>query len=98
MQRGKRGLNPRKQESADARKVRGDHRQQRQSPSGKQLEVEFATPFAVWSISNQPAQGSISAHLGKHLNNHHGYNYEYRSEEHTSELQSLRHLVCRLLL
>src|ERR1035438_171724 len=30
-----------------------------------------------------------------------GYSYElwtYRSEEHTSELQSLRHLVCRLLL
>src|SRR5262245_64629976 len=25
-------------------------------------------------------------------------NVEYRSEEHTSELQSLRHLVCRLLL
>src|SRR5262245_64475572 len=24
--------------------------------------------------------------------------YERRSEEHTSELQSLRHLVCRLLL
>src|ERR1035441_4193034 len=24
--------------------------------------------------------------------------FEYRSEEHTSELQSLRHLVCRLLL
>src|SRR5262245_56711058 len=24
--------------------------------------------------------------------------YEIRSEEHTSELQSLRHLVCRLLL
>src|SRR5258705_9418869 len=24
--------------------------------------------------------------------------YKYRSEEHTSELQSLRHLVCRLLL
>ena len=24
--------------------------------------------------------------------------YFYRSEEHTSELQSLRHLVCRLLL
>src|SRR5438045_9398997 len=24
--------------------------------------------------------------------------YEWRSEEHTSELQSLRHLVCRLLL
>src|SRR5438045_7162452 len=25
-------------------------------------------------------------------------NYDERSEEHTSELQSLRHLVCRLLL
>src|SRR5262245_63803599 len=24
--------------------------------------------------------------------------FKYRSEEHTSELQSLRHLVCRLLL
>src|ERR1039458_10467358 len=24
--------------------------------------------------------------------------HKYRSEEHTSELQSLRHLVCRLLL
>src|ERR1035438_10862933 len=24
--------------------------------------------------------------------------FRYRSEEHTSELQSLRHLVCRLLL
>src|SRR5947199_3928105 len=27
-----------------------------------------------------------------------GYAVEKRSEEHTSELQSLRHLVCRLLL
>src|SRR5262245_65042269 len=27
-----------------------------------------------------------------------GYFGHYRSEEHTSELQSLRHLVCRLLL
>src|ERR1039458_10547447 len=26
------------------------------------------------------------------------YFFEFRSEEHTSELQSLRHLVCRLLL
>src|SRR5438045_8207881 len=28
----------------------------------------------------------------------HGYGDVDRSEEHTSELQSLRHLVCRLLL
>src|SRR5205809_4937230 len=27
-----------------------------------------------------------------------GYPYDYRSEEHTSELQSRLHLVCRLLL
>src|SRR5258705_9661707 len=26
------------------------------------------------------------------------YSFSFRSEEHTSELQSLRHLVCRLLL
>src|SRR5947199_1668989 len=26
------------------------------------------------------------------------WSWPYRSEEHTSELQSLRHLVCRLLL
>src|SRR5205814_7091608 len=31
------------------------------------------------------------------FSNHTGYGVE-RSEEHTSELQSLRHLVCRLLL
>src|SRR5437899_7421420 len=30
---------------------------------------------------------------------HHQHRYlQWRSEEHTSELQSLRHLVCRLLL
>src|SRR5262245_26513970 len=27
-----------------------------------------------------------------------GSSHDFRSEEHTSELQSLRHLVCRLLL
>src|SRR5437899_8925304 len=27
-----------------------------------------------------------------------GFTHSWRSEEHTSELQSLRHLVCRLLL
>src|SRR5262245_65093228 len=33
---------------------------------------------------------------GKSKSEIHGY--RFRSEEHTSELQSLRHLVCRLLL
>src|SRR5262245_30969906 len=36
-------------------------------------------------------QGEVGAAL-------HGAHLEARSEEHTSELQSLRHLVCRLLL
>src|ERR1035438_9586773 len=35
---------------------------------------------------------SITVVLETHIHN------DYRSEEHTSELQSLRHLVCRLLL
>src|SRR5262245_65053731 len=44
---------------------------------------------------HQPEPGSEIAALGEHLaiaDRRH-----YRSEEHTSELQSLRHLVCRLL-
>src|SRR5262245_65313067 len=36
-------------------------------------------------------EGDVSAQLGAHVTLE-------RSEEHTSELQSLRHLVCRLLL
>src|ERR1035438_9960052 len=35
--------------------------------------------------------------LGKQLNFIQSTFRKYRSEEHTSELQSLRHLVCRLL-
>src|SRR3989304_5805129 len=37
----------------------------------------------------------ISHHLQRHHRSHH---YRPRSEEHTSELQSRLHLVCRLLL
>src|ERR1039458_6645553 len=35
-------------------------------------------------------------HLGR-IDLNHGFLANFRSEEHTSELQSLRHLVCRLL-
>src|SRR5258705_2067685 len=35
---------------------------------------------------------------GFHSNDVRGVTIKVRSEEHTSELQSLRHLVCRLLL
>src|SRR5215472_18900206 len=34
----------------------------------------------------------------RHMRHFRATSQEYRSEEHTSELQSLRHLVCRLLL
>src|SRR2546422_1568830 len=33
-----------------------------------------------------------------HTHERHGFRHEIRSEEHTSELQSRLHLVCRLLL
>src|SRR5947199_3811836 len=47
--------------------------------------------------------GGPDARLRAHPRRHHGGGVDERgdgrrSEEHTSELQSLRHLVCRLLL
>src|SRR5258705_9180896 len=45
----------------------------------------FRSPFAAWS-KNPERDGWAKHPRG------------VRSEEHTSELQSLRHLVCRLLL
>src|SRR5437899_8116637 len=52
----------------------------------KRLRSRAARPS---TISGQVMGGSLSRRPG---------NTEPRSEEHTSELQSLRHLVCRLLL
>src|SRR5687768_17876294 len=49
-----------------------------------------------------PASSSsmINSFLWSRLNNRHEYRHSHglRSEEHTSELQSRLHLVCRLLL
>src|SRR5205814_8499114 len=50
---------------------------------GQPLRVEGGNPWQVVGLFD--ARGSA-------------YDSEIRSEEHTSELQSLRHLVCRLLL
>src|ERR1035441_10814394 len=44
-------------------------------------------------VAEGGAQGEVPACIGRPV-----LEIEDRSEEHTSELQSLRHLVCRLLL
>src|SRR5205814_7420016 len=44
----------------------------------------------TWSLVRLPSSSMIAGQMRCSLNR--------RSEEHTSELQSLRHLVCRLLL
>src|ERR1035441_10955442 len=46
-------------------------------------EVSFAAAKALWMLHDPAGEQALLA---------------VRSEEHTSELQSLRHLVCRLLL
>src|ERR1035438_10580968 len=51
----------------------------------KPLELSHVKPLVVGHWGTTPGQNFIYVHLN-------------RSEEHTSELQSLRHLVCRLLL
>src|ERR1039458_10726171 len=47
----------------------------------------YTTLFRSWKVACGAFSASLS-HNCRHV----------RSEEHTSELQSLRHLVCRLLL
>src|SRR5262245_63923805 len=55
--------------------------------SGRRVFAIYLTQVMVVAL----ASGVVGAALGKRHNHD-------RSEEHTSELQSLRHLVCRLLL
>src|SRR5690625_6461835 len=50
--------------------------------------------FEVWESGNKNNSKMLQAeNLGDG-----NYTHDYRSEEHTSELQSRGHLVCRLLL
>src|SRR5258705_5344447 len=72
-----------------AQKHRGDHLritwQPHKSRSAGQLLVlgHYDTVYATGTLAKMPFRVSAG---------------KVRSEEHTSELQSLRHLVCRLLL
>src|SRR5262245_64957284 len=65
------------------------------------------TIFLVIGKAVSPTSASMARHVSKWLpvlkrsgltSNHYLNRSLPRSEEHTSELQSLRHLVCRLLL
>src|ERR1035441_10920998 len=61
---------------------------------GRDLIKEFITQVVEGEMTvSRDAEATINARIAQidHL-------ISIRSEEHTSELQSLRHLVCRLLL
>src|SRR5947199_8076943 len=64
------------------------------TPAIYTLSLHDALPISNWWL--------LALGLGRYLSECMGQRYcrsrSERSEEHTSELQSLRHLVCRLLL
>src|SRR5262245_62690387 len=62
---------------------------------GLVAEVEGLQGFHEREAGHRGAHGDVLARLGRDLL---GQDLLERSEEHTSELQSFRHLVCRLLL
>src|SRR5690348_18071241 len=73
------------------------HRQR--GTGGRKLQREIERQFLVRGfverrrkIQRQPDEA------GLHVKHRHGRRAAFRSEEHTSELQSPVHLVCRLLL
>src|SRR5690348_17599494 len=59
-------------------------------------DAQFGMPLAHWTISRTPHFSNITASLFSRL--WLACTSAHRSEEHTSELQSPVHLVCRLLL
>src|SRR5437899_5446730 len=66
-------------------RIRGGRMAQAAKKSANTLSVAQRIKALDWTAAEQ----SLSER---------GYGVTARSEEHTSELQSLRHLVCRLLL
>src|ERR1035438_3760630 len=73
------------------------------STTRKSPLVKSSTPWRALIIARSPedsaaCSGSGAQTLMKGDVSVSPYTWVTRSEEHTSELQSLRHLVCRLLL
>src|ERR1035441_8932490 len=62
------------------------------------LQVLGAENFKVLAEQNRIRKVPVLAARGKLFDRENRLIVDNRSEEHTSELQSLRHLVCRLLL
>src|SRR5690554_7271739 len=59
---------------------------------------ELLSPVLIFELSpSQPAKAPLVARIPQIMNSR-NLDMVYRSEEHTSELQSRPHLVCRLLL
>src|SRR5205814_10705596 len=57
----------------------------------------FRSAIAVYNVTNHANPRDVFSNIGSPYFGHF-VGFQHRSEEHTSELQSLRHLVCRLLL
>src|SRR2546422_6485355 len=61
-------------------------------------QYEFITGFATGEVSPSNPQNEVITDIQLSPRNANPVMNSYRSEEHTSELQSRLHLVCRLLL
>src|SRR5690554_7685652 len=59
------------------------------------VEIELDSSFTV---KEDIDTNSVSFYIGKQNSRNNYFLLGFRSEEHTSELQSRPHLVCRLLL
>src|SRR5690625_5503539 len=63
----------------------------RQAGRSQPEYLKLKEKYSLFEITHQPELGAYVTRLPVE-------NYDLRSEEHTSELQSRGHLVCRLLL
>src|SRR5438309_7632303 len=68
------------------------------SLANRSTSVPFTTSLRVTSSPIISVGISAASTVVRASGSHHALNSEKRSEEHTSELQSQFHLVCRLLL